>query len=80
MSTKLTLRLDEKLIESAKEYSNRTGKSLSRIVSDLFEIIRNEKLGKEPEITPVTASLKGALKGKNISEEDYKKHLEEKYQ
>ncbi len=44
MITKLTLRMDNNLIESAKEYSAQTGKSVSRIVADLFEIIKNEKI------------------------------------
>lgn len=79
MKTKLTLRLDDNLIESAKEYSAKRGKSVSRIVADLFEIIKNEKLKKEPDLPPTVSSLKGALKGKGINEKDYKKHLEEKY-
>ena len=33
----------------------------------------------QEEIPPVTASLRGILKGKSVSEEDYKKHLLEKY-
>ena len=44
MGTKLTLRMDDNLIASAKEYSARTGKSVSRIVADFFEIIKNDKL------------------------------------
>jgi len=43
MNTKLTLRLDDHLIESAKEYSAQTGKSVSKIVSDFFEIIKIKK-------------------------------------
>lgn len=42
MITKLTLRIDDDLIASAKEYSAQTGKSVSRIVADLFEIIKFE--------------------------------------
>lgn len=79
MITKLTLRLDNNLIESAKEYSAQTGKSVSRIVADLFEIIKNEKLKKEDLLTPTVRALKGSLKGKQLDEQDYKKHLEEKY-
>lgn len=79
MNTKLTLRMDDNLIESAKEYSAKTGKSVSRIVADLFEIIKNEKLKKEYPLTPTVISLKGVLKGKHVEENDYKKYLEEKY-
>jgi hypothetical protein len=79
MNTKLTLRMDDELIESAKAHSAKTGKSVSRIVSDLFEIIKNEKLNREYAFTPTVRTLKGALKGKSVDEKEYKKHLEEKY-
>ncbi len=79
MNTKLTLRLDNQLIESAKEYSAQTGKSVSKIVSDFFVIIKNEKLKKSSSITPTVQSLKGILKESNFSENDYKKHIEKKY-
>lgn len=79
MLTKLTLRMDDNLIESAKEYSAQTGKSVSRIVADLFEIIKNEKLNKEEPLTPTVQSLKGILKREQFDEKDYKKYLEKKY-
>jgi len=79
MNTKLTLRLEDHLIESAKEYSAKTGKSVSKIVSDFFVIIKNEKLKKTYQITPTVQSLKGILKDSSFSEDDYKKYLEEKY-
>jgi hypothetical protein len=79
MNTKLTLRLEDHLIESAKEYSTQTGKSVSKIVSDFFVIIKNEKLKDSSSITPTVQSLKGILKDSKFSENDYKKHLEEKY-
>jgi len=79
MNTKLTLRLDDHLIESAKEYSARTGKSVSKIVSDFFVIIKNEKLNKRCSITPTVQSLKGILKQSKFSEKDYKDYLEDKY-
>lgn len=79
MNTKLTLRMDGDLIESAKEYSAKTGKSLSRIVADFFEIIKNEKLPEEYQYTPTVKSLKGILKESQVDERDYKKYLEEKH-
>ena len=79
MNTKLTLRLEDHLIESAKEYSAKTGKSVSKIVSDFFVIIKNEKLKKSYQVTPTVQSLKGILKDSSFSEDDYKEYLEEKY-
>ncbi len=79
MDTKLTLRLEDSLIRHAKQEALRRGKSLSQMVSDYF----NSLTVRAPKITsplpPVTASLAGLLKGNKISEDDYKKHLREKY-
>ena len=79
MATKLTLRMEEHLIKAAKEYAAGTGKSVSRIVSDFFEIIQSKKLDQEPELPPTVRSLKGVLKGHSVSEKDYKRYIEEKY-
>lgn len=79
MNTKLTLRLDDHLIKSAKEYSAQTGKSVSKIVSDFFTIIKNEKLTKNYSNTPTVQSLKGILSDAKFSDEDYKNYLDEKY-
>jgi len=79
MNTKLTLRLDDRLIRTAKEYSARTGKSLSRMVADLFEIIKNEKSGKDSSVSPTVSSLRGVLKHGEVAEKDYERYLEEKY-
>ncbi len=79
MNTKLTLRMDDKLIASAKQYSAHSGKSISKIVADLFTIIKNEKTKKKYKLTPTVKSLKGVMRGEKVSEKDYKKYLERKY-
>ena len=79
MTTKLTLRIDEELIKAAKKYSAQKGKSVSKLVTEYFQLITNEKLKEEENLTPTVRSLKGILKGKELTEQDYKKHLEEKY-
>ena len=71
--------MEDRLIESAKEHAAKTGKSVSRIVADLFEMIRNEKIKKDCLLTPAVRSLKGALKKTPVEEKEYKKYLEEKY-
>ncbi len=77
MQKKLTLRLDEILIQRAKSYSERTGKSVSQLVADYFALIYEEsgeesgeasekasrdQLSEVPELTPIVRSLKGSLK------------------
>ena len=40
MQTKLTLRLEDQLIEQAKSYAAHAGKSVSQIVSDYFTFFK----------------------------------------
>lgn len=39
MESKLTLQIEEKLIVRAKSFAERTGKSVSQIVADFFELL-----------------------------------------
>lgn len=78
MITKLTLRMDEKTVRKAKMEAKRRGKSVSQMVAEYIESIGLQQ-NSEKDLPPTTASLVGILKGKKISEEDYKAHLREKY-
>ena len=77
MKTKLTLRLDDKLIASAKRHSAESGKSVSQLVSDFFALLDAQDA--EVDITPRVRSLRGVLAGSGLDESDYRRHLEEKY-
>ncbi len=79
MNSKLTLRLDDHLIQVAKNYSAKTGKSISRIVADMFAIIALEQQQQEDTIPSRVQALKGLLKHADISDHDYQRHLEEKH-
>lgn len=79
MQTKLTLRLDDQLIEHAKSYAARAGKSVSQIVADYFKLLTSEKKKGLPSSAPVTQSLRGLLRESKLDEKDYKKSLEKKY-
>ncbi|NTW28998.1 MAG: antitoxin [Coriobacteriia bacterium] len=79
MNTKLTLRLDDRLIDRAKRYSDRSGKSVSQLVSDYFSLIETDEHIPGTELTPRVLAMIGALKGASTTEEDYRRHLEEKY-
>jgi hypothetical protein len=70
--------MDESIVRKAKIEAKRRGKSVSRMVAEFIESIGLEQTS-EKDLPPTTASLVGILKGKEISEEDYKKHLQEKY-
>ena len=79
MNTKLTLRLDDQLILKAKRYSDRSGKSVSQIVADYFSLIDADEVIPGTEISPRVRSLIGGFKGATTTEDDYRRHLEEKY-
>ena len=79
MQTKLTLRLDDVLIKEAKAISEAEGKSLSSLVADYFQNLSKAKNAKPTHLNPITRSLKGALKGAHLTEQDYKSHLEKKH-
>lgn len=79
MNTKLTLRLDDHLIDRARRYSSRSGKSISQLVADYFALIETDEPISGTELTPRVRAMIGSLKGANITEEDYRLHLQEKY-
>lgn len=79
MQTKLTLRLDDGLIERAKSYARRKNTSVSQIVADYFASLGNTPEKHDLELTPIVRSLKGALRGADTDVEVYRRHLEERY-
>ena len=73
MNTKLTLTIEQTIIEKAKKYANGKGRSLSDIVENYLKAITKEDSKESIELTPIVRSLKGTFKApKNI---DYKKEL-----
>lgn len=79
MSTKLTLRMNSLMIKQAKLYAKQHGKSVSQIVSDYFSLLNQKIEFKKTSLPPLTRSLRGVIKGADVTEEVYKKHLEDKY-
>lgn len=79
MNTKLTLRLDEHLIQRAKQHSRRTGKSVSQLVADYFSLFDAEEETPGAQVGPRVRSLIGGFKGAATSEEDHRRHLEKKH-
>lgn len=77
---KLTLRMETELIQNAKAYAAVHGKSLSQLVADYFSELTSQSTPEE-KLPPLTQSLRGILSGagKELDEESYKQHLEDKY-
>lgn len=75
MTTKLTLTIDDKIIQRAKRYARAKGRSVSELVESYFRSLT--ELGNEhsEELTPSVRSLMGSFKApKNL---DYKKILKQ---
>ena len=79
MQTKLTLRMEERLIRQAKTYARRTGKSVSGLVAGFFSQLSTDP-GPPPEPgSPAVRSLVGALRGMQVDEDDYRAYLTRKH-
>lgn len=73
MNTKLTLTIEERIIQRAKRYAKENGRSLSGIIENYLKILTQEKEKEDTEITPLVKSLKGSFKAPKSF--DYKKEL-----
>lgn len=80
MTTKLTLSLDDKIIERAKRYSQKKGKSLSKVVEEYFRQLTDEPSDKKKRTSIL--ELKG-IGGKVPPDFNYRdardEYLMEKY-
>jgi len=74
MNTKLTLTIEQEIIQKAKEYAKDKNRSLSDIIENYLKVLtKEEKAGELKKLNPVVKSLKGSFKmPENM---DYKKEL-----
>ena len=73
--TKLTVRVPRDLLENVKRYAAKNNTTLT----NLIEAYLRHVPAQEPfDHAPIVQRLSGTL-SQNVSEQDYKKHLEEKY-
>lgn len=83
MKTKLTLRMDDRLIRRAKAYARATERSVSQMVAEYFMLLgQDDDPEGEPDRTalpPKTHALVGILADAQLDEDDYRRHIEEKY-
>jgi hypothetical protein len=73
MNTKLTLTIEETIVEKAKKYAREKGRSLSDIIENYLKAITIEDFHKPSELTPIVKSMKGSFKAPDHF--DYKKEL-----
>ena len=81
MDTKLTLKLDESVIEKAKIYAKKQQTSLSRLIENYLFALTKEQQTENENITPLVKSLSGIvhLAEDDMSSLDYAEYLTKKY-
>ena len=76
MNTKLTLTIEQMIIEKAKVYARKKERSLSDLVENYLKSLVSQEEEIEKEYTDVVSSLKGSFQlPKNL---DYKKELSDR--
>lgn len=82
MNTKLTLTIQQSVIEKAKKYAKAKERSLSDLVENYLKALTKDVPQNKIELTPIVKSLKGSFSAPENF--DYKKELanslSEKYQ
>lgn len=73
MTTKLTLTIDDSIIEKAKIYAKDKNRSLSHIIENYLKMLVEEE-SKTFKTTPIVSSLRGSFKAP--ADFDYKQELE----
>jgi hypothetical protein len=76
MNTKLTLTIDDSIIESAKKYAKNKENSLSNIVENYLKALVLENTENKTELSPIVKSLKSSFH--TDTNFDYKKELAKK--
>ncbi len=81
MNTKLTLTLDERVINKAKIYARKKGSSLSGIVENYLKAVtKNSVQNTDDELSPLVKSLKGSFNAPPDFDYKYKKELKDELQ
>ena len=76
MNTKLTLTIDQSVIERAKKYARQKERSLSDLIENYLKALTTEEISKQNELSPTVKSLKGSFK--MPKDFDYKKELSDR--
>ncbi len=81
METKLTLRLNDNVIERAKIYAHNHKVSLSKLIESYLDSVTKQGVEKKTSITPLVESLSGVidLPADFDYKKEYREFLAEKY-
>ncbi len=73
MNTKLTLTIEQSLIEKAKQYARKRERGLSDLIEHYLKALTTEETSSETELSATVQSLRGSFK--LPKDFDYKKEL-----
>ncbi len=62
MNTKLTLVIEQEIIQKAKEYAKDKNRSLSNIIENYLKSLTKENKKEKIQISPIVKSLSGSFK------------------
>jgi hypothetical protein len=81
METKLTLKLNRRIIQKAKKYVLINNTSISKLVENYFDSLTVKDNSSADEISPVVRELSGVINLKKTAESKtaYTKYLSKKY-
>lgn len=81
MNTKLTLSIEQSVIDKAKQYARNKGRSLSDIIESYLKVVSNDMEINNETLTPTVKSLKGAFKAPETFnyKDELSNSLSEKY-
>lgn len=78
MNSKLTLKLNEKVIQRAKKYARSRNTSLSKIVENYFNNLTSEEKSKE-KFSPFVQEITGIISETDISGKEREEYIKAKY-
>lgn len=73
MNTKLTLTIEQSIIEKAKKYAQKQERSLSDLIENYLKFLTKDEEPNKDELGPIVKSMLGAFKMPN--DLDYKEEL-----
>ena len=81
VDNKLTLKLDNHVIEKAKSYARQKNTSLSKLVEAYLEYLTTTGKKESLQVTPLVKSLSGVIDSTKSQDykKEYKSHLLKKY-
>jgi hypothetical protein len=80
METKLTLKLDKTVIQSAKKYAQLRNRSLSGLVEEYFRNLVSSENKNKSHISPLVEELSGVISENDLKSLSYTDYLEAKYE